>query len=179
MGLTVLTGPVASGKSRLAQRLTSTWTGPVTVIVTAEALDAEMSERIERHRRNRPAAWDLVEAPLDLESALAAVPDDAFVILDCLTLWASNQLGTGASPEQLIGMAVAAAKVTAARPSPTVAVTNEVGWGIVPMNEFARSYRDVLGRINAAFVDVADRAAVVVAGRAIPLVATGDSALLP
>ena len=178
MGLTVLTGPVASGKSRLAQRLASTWPGPVTAIVTAEALDVEMSTRIERHRASRPAAWDLIESPLDLEGALAAVADDVFVIVDCLTLWASNQLGAGASPEELIVLAASAAKVAADRPSPTVVVTNEVGWGIVPMNELARSYRDVLGRINAAFVDAADRSAVVVAGRAIPLPSTDDSALL-
>jgi adenosyl cobinamide kinase/adenosyl cobinamide phosphate guanylyltransferase len=54
MAMTLLTGPVASGKSRLAADLATRWAGPVAVVATAEALDEEMRERIERHRLERP-----------------------------------------------------------------------------------------------------------------------------
>ena len=169
MALTLLTGPVASGKSRLAAELASGWQGPVDVIVTAEALDDEMRARIDRHRAERPKSWIVHEEPLDLAGAIGVPAADAFVIVDCLTLWTSNRLGAGDAPDHVVELAVSAAGVAAARPAPTVVVTNEVGWGIVPVNNLARSYRDVLGRVNAAFADRAHRAWLVVAGRAMPL----------
>ena len=61
------------------------------------------------------------------------------------------------------------ARVAAARSAPTVVVTNEVGLGIVPATPLGRRYRDVLGRVNAAFADVADEALLVVAGRTLRL----------
>jgi adenosyl cobinamide kinase/adenosyl cobinamide phosphate guanylyltransferase len=169
MPLTVLTGPVASGKSRLAARMASTWTGPVVVIVTAEARDDEMRERIERHRRERPAGWTVREEPHDLVGAIDGSPPEAFAIVDCLTLWTSNLLGANVSGDDIVERARAVAGRTAERISPVVVVTNEVGWGIVPVNDMARSYRDLLGRVNAAFVEVADRAALVIAGNVVPL----------
>jgi adenosylcobinamide kinase / adenosylcobinamide-phosphate guanylyltransferase len=169
MALTLLTGPVASGKSRLAAQLASGWKGPVDVIVTAEALDDEMRARIERHRVERPVEWRVIEEPLDLEGALGAAAPDAFTIVDCVTLWTSNRLGAGDASDRVVELGRAAAGIAAARLAPTVVVTNEVGWGIVPMNELARTYRDVLGRVNAAFADRAERALLVVAGRAMSL----------
>ena len=170
MALTLLTGPVASGKSRLAAQLASRWQGPVEVIVTAEGLDDEMRARIERHRAERPAAWRVREEPLDLAVGLAALADDTFAIVDCLTLWASNRLGAGDAPEAVIDRARVAAALAAARAAPTVVVTNEVGWGIVPVNDLARVYRDLLGGVNGAFADHAESAWLVVAGRVMPLV---------
>lgn len=170
MALTLLTGPVASGKSRLAAKLASRWRGPVEVIVTAEGLDEEMRTRIERHRAERPAAWRVREEPLDLAVGLGALADDAFAIVDCLTLWTSNRLGAGDAPEAVVDLARAAAAVAAARSAPTVVVTNEVGWGIVPVNDLARAYRDLLGGVNGVFAERAERAWLVVAGRVMPLV---------
>jgi len=177
MALTLLTGPVASGKSRLAAQLASQWQGLVEVIVTAEGLDDEMRARIDRHRRERPESWVVHEEPLDLVGAIGTLPDDAFAIVDCLTLWTSNRLGAGDGPDEFVELAHEAATVAAARSAPTVVVTNEVGWGIVPMNELARAYRDVLGRVNAAFAERAERAFVVVAGRVLPLVHLDPAAL--
>lgn len=178
MAMTLLTGPVASGKSRLAAELATGWRGPVDVIVTAEALDDEMRARIERHRAERPDGWRVNEEPLDLSRALGALAADAFTIIDCLTLWTSNRLGAGDAPDQVVELAVSAADVAAARSAPTVVVTNEVGWGIVPVNDLARSYRDVLGRVNAVFADRAQRAWLVVAGRAMPLARLDPAELL-
>ena len=176
--LTLLTGPVASGKSRLAAQLASVWRGPVEVIVTAEPRDEEMRARIERHRAERPDGWGVVEAPLDLSGALDRAGADSFVIVDCLTLWTSNRMGTGDAGELMVELADAAADRAAARPAPTVVVTNEVGWGIVPVNDLARAYRDVLGRVNAAFAERAARAMVVVAGRVVPLEIPDPAAMM-
>ena len=62
------------------------------MIATAEARDDEMRERIEAHRRERPAGWRTVEEPLDLAGALRGLADDEFAIVDCLSLWVSNLL---------------------------------------------------------------------------------------
>jgi adenosylcobinamide kinase / adenosylcobinamide-phosphate guanylyltransferase len=169
MALTVLLGGARSGKSALAVRLAAGWDGPVTVVVTAEARDAEMAERIRRHRAERPGGWRTVEAPRELEAALAGTPAAAFVLLDCLTLWLANLMEQGLRDEQVMGLARSAAAVAAARTAPTVAVSNEVGAGIVPADAGSRRYRDLLGQVNAAWAAAADQALLLVAGRAVPL----------
>ena len=169
MALTVLLGGARSGKSALAARLAGSWAGPVTVVVTGQAGDAEMAERIERHRAERPRSWRTLEAPRELEPALTAAPDGGFVIVDCLTLWVSNLMGQGLAAGQVEQRARAAAAVAAARSGPTVAVSNEVGAGIVPAEAVARRYRDLLGQVNTIWAAAADQALLLVAGRAVPL----------
>jgi len=169
MALTVLLGGARSGKSALAQRLAGRWDGPVAVVATGQARDAEMAERIARHRAARPAGWETVEEPLELEAALAACGRDAFVAVDCLTLWVSNLLERGLTEAEVDARARSAASVAAARVAPTVAVSNEVGSGIVPADPLSRRYRDLLGQVNAVWAAAADHALLLVAGRAVPL----------
>ena len=132
MPLTLLLGGARSGKSALAARLAGRWDGPVTVVVTGEARDGEMADRIRRHRAGRPGHWRTVEAPHEPEAALAAAPADTFVVLDCLTLWVANLTEQGLDDGRVEAMARSAAATAAARAAPTVAVSNEVGAGIVP-----------------------------------------------
>jgi adenosylcobinamide kinase/adenosylcobinamide-phosphate guanylyltransferase len=169
MPLTLLLGGARSGKSALAARLAAGWAGPVTVVVTGEARDEEMAARIRRHRAGRPAAWRTVEAPSELEPALLAAPAGGFVIVDCLTLWVSNLLEGGLTDDEVERRAAAAAAAAAARAAPTVAVSNEVGAGIVPTGALARRYRDLLGQVNTIWAGAADQALLLVAGRAVPL----------
>jgi adenosyl cobinamide kinase/adenosyl cobinamide phosphate guanylyltransferase len=128
-----------------------------------------MAERIRRHRAERPTGWETVEAPRDLEAALAGAPAGAFVLLDCLTLWVSNLLEAELGDDQVMARARSAAAAAAARNAPTVAVSNEVGGGIVPADALSRRYRDLLGQVNAAWADAAGQALLLVAGRAVPL----------
>jgi adenosylcobinamide kinase / adenosylcobinamide-phosphate guanylyltransferase len=169
MGLTVLLGGARSGKSELASRLASAAARAVIVVVTAEALDEEMTERIRRHRATRPAAWTTVEAPIELASAVGDVSPEAFVVLDCLSLWVSNAMEAGLDDDRIVEQASEIATALAKRDVPAVVVSNEVGLGIVPVNALARRYRDTLGRVNATFVAEADRAYILVAGKALPL----------
>ena len=169
MALTLLLGGARSGKSALAVRLAGRWDGPVTVVATGEARDGEMAERIRRHRAGRPAGWRTVEEPLDLEAAIARAPEEALVLLDCLTLWVSNLMEQGLTDEQVGRRARSAAAAAAARAAPTVVVSNEVGAGIVPADALSRRYRDLLGQVNAAWAAAADQALLLVAGRAVPL----------
>ena len=167
--LTLLTGPVASGKSTLAVAMAEAAGEPVTVIATAEGLDDEMRARIARHRRDRPASWEVIEEPRDLLRAIEAPPSDACLIVDCLTLWVSNLIGAGLDAVVVQALASEAATACTRRAGDTIVVTNEVGWGIVPVHEVARAYRELLGRVNRAFAEISDRALLVVAGRALPL----------
>jgi adenosylcobinamide kinase / adenosylcobinamide-phosphate guanylyltransferase len=169
MALTFLVGGARSGKSSLAVRLAAEAGGPVVFVATTEARDEEMAARIERHRGERPADWSTVEALLDLAGALAAAPADACVVLDCLTLWTSNALEAGWSDETVERVAEEVAALAAARTAPTVVVSNEVGLGVVPDTPLGRRYRDVHGRVNAVFAAAAERAFLVVAGRALEL----------
>jgi adenosylcobinamide kinase / adenosylcobinamide-phosphate guanylyltransferase len=163
--LVVLLGGARSGKSALAVELARRSGAPVTVIATAEALDAEMAERIAAHRAERPAAWRTVEEPLELRAAIEDVPSADTLVVDCLSLWVASVLERDGVERE----AAAAASAAAARPGLTVAVSNEVGLGVVPATPLGRAYRDVLGRVNASWVAVADDAALVVAGRALRL----------
>jgi adenosyl cobinamide kinase/adenosyl cobinamide phosphate guanylyltransferase len=169
MALTVLLGGARSGKSALAVRAAGAWTGPVAVVVTAEARDAEMAARIERHRAERPDGWRTIEAPRGLEAALREVAADTLVIVDCLTLWVSNLAEAGLDDAEVARRAREAAALAAARPAPTLAISNEVGSGVVPASALARRYRDLLGQVNATWAAAAEQALLLVAGRALPL----------
>jgi adenosyl cobinamide kinase/adenosyl cobinamide phosphate guanylyltransferase len=169
MALTLLLGGARSGKSARALHLASDWEGQVVFVATAEDRDPEMAARIARHRLERPASWRTVEAPLDLVRAFDSIPVRAFVILDCLTLWVANALEAGWSDEDVERAGAAVATIAAARDQPTVVVSNEVGLGLVPQTPLGRSYRDLLGRVNAVFAAEAEQAYLMVAGRTLHL----------
>src|SRR5437588_3169754 len=175
MGLVFLTGGARSGKSRLAIELASRRRGPVVVLATAEALDEEMKERIRNHREQRPPGWATVEEPVELERAIRAAPVESYLVIDCLSLWVANLMGRELPPDQILARSRAAASLAAARGTGTVAVSNQVGSGIVPDNALGRRYRDVLGVVNADWASVASRCALVVAGRLLPLEAADDA----
>jgi adenosylcobinamide kinase / adenosylcobinamide-phosphate guanylyltransferase len=169
VSLLVLLGGARSGKSELAVRLARESGRPVTFLATGEAGDDEMRERIALHRAGRPTGWTTIEEPRELRRAIEeAMPPDTLIV-DCLSLWVANLIET-ADPEAVERESVEAARAAADREGLTIAVSNEVGLGVVPPTPLGRLYRDVLGRVNAAWVDVSESAALVVAGRRIPLV---------
>ena len=163
MSLVLLLGGARSGKSRLAVRLASEAGAPVVFLATGEAGDEEMADRIARHRAERPAGWTTVEEPVGLREAVAAAPPDATLVVDCLSLWVANVFES----REVEAEAREAAALAAART--TIAVSNEVGLGVVPATPLGREYRDVLGRVNAIWAEAADEAYFVVAGRVLRL----------
>ena len=169
MSLVVLLGGARSGKSRLALDLAAGAGGDVVFLATAEALDDEMAERIDAHRAERPSAWATVEEPVELRRALTSLEAGATCVVDCLSLWVSNLLLRGDEAKLVQEAAGACAKLAASREGRTIVVTNEVGLGVVPATPLGRAYRDLLGTVNRIWVEAADRAAFVVAGRPLPL----------
>lgn len=169
MSLTFLVGGARSGKSSLAVSLARRWSGHVSLIVTAEARDSEMTERIERHRSERPWDWTVIEEPTDMLGALRSVDDASLLIVDCLTLWVSNLMESDLSDAEIIETAQKVAAEAAGRGAPVIVISNEVGSGIVPMAALTRRYRDLLGAVNAAWSTAATDAYLVVAGRTLRL----------
>lgn len=161
-GLILLLGGARSGKSRFAQELA----GPfASLIATAEARDEEMAARIARHRAERPPTWETLEEPRDLAGALRRARHPT-VVVDCLTLWVANLLEAGLDPLAEAGRFLEAVRQSGKR---VIAVSNEVGMGIVPANPLARRYRDLLGEVNALLAQEAEEAYLLVAGRPLPL----------
>jgi adenosyl cobinamide kinase/adenosyl cobinamide phosphate guanylyltransferase len=168
VSLVVLLGGARSGKSRLAVRLAAASGAPVVFVATGEPGDEEMAARIERHRQERPAGWTTVEEPRRLRDAVAEAPGGCCLVVDCLSLWVANLIEQ-APAEAIEDEAAAAAGIAAARAGRTIAVSNEVGLGVVPATPLGRAYRDALGRVNQAWAAAADEAMLVVAGRVLQL----------
>lgn len=168
--LTVLLGGARSGKSTLAVRLGRAHPGPVVYVATSPRIagDDDLAARVSAHRAERPASWSTVETETDLTGALQAA-GTALVIVDCVTTWVGNLVHHGHAEPDVLAAVDAAIAAATGRGAPTVVVSNEVGLGIVPDNPLARTYRDLLGRANQRWVAAADRALLMVAGRALPL----------
>lgn len=160
--LTLITGPVASGKSRYACARAAKLGPRVLFIATCEPRDYAMRAKVERHRRERPATWDTVEVPHHLAAAVRSGYDAA--VVDCLTLFASQMLVAGRLEEEIQGEIDALAAIEAC---PLFVVTNEVGWGVVPVSDLGRAFRDLQGRVNQRAARAAREVVLLIAG--IPL----------
>lgn len=171
MPIELILGGARSGKSAYAEQQARQSGCAVTVIVTAQPLDAEMAARIEHHRARRPADWRTCEAPLDLAAALrAAAGEDRFVIVDCLTLWATNhlcppdQLATNALPANWSAARDELLEVLPRLEGRIALVANEIGLGVVPLGEATRRFVDEAGWLNQALAQRCDNVTLVAAG---------------
>jgi adenosylcobinamide kinase / adenosylcobinamide-phosphate guanylyltransferase len=161
MAVILITGGARSGKSTRAEARARALPGRPVYIATAEALDAEMRERIARHRVRRGQDWLERETPLELVAALVETDGGGARLVDCLTLWLSNLMHAERNWSE---EASHLANALAHQRSPVVLVTNEVGLGIVPDNALARRFRDAAGLLNQMIARVADEVEFVVAG---------------
>ena len=162
--LTVVVGGARSGKSRLAEAMVrASGACRATYIATAQAWDDEMAARIAVHRERRDGFWRTVEEPLHLSQVLPQVQPGEPVLVDCLTLWLTNQML--AEPPRDPDFAITdLVRLLAVVPAPVVLVSNEVGLGIVPDTPLGRSFRDHAGRLNQKVSEAADRVIFVAAG---------------
>ncbi len=162
--VTLVLGGARSGKSAYAERLVAESGLERLYVATGRAFDAEMDERIARHRADRGERWRTIEAPLDLVGALRreAAPD-RMILVDCLTLWVTNLM----LEERDVAAEAAALAACLGQehvPGPVVLVSNEVGLGIVPDNAMARAFRDHAGRLHQTIAALAGTVYFVAAG---------------
>jgi adenosylcobinamide kinase/adenosylcobinamide-phosphate guanylyltransferase len=188
VSLILLTGPVRSGKSAAAEALATARGGSVAVAVAGWDGDGEMRRRIGAHRDGRPADWTTIDAARADAAWLADVPAGTVLVLDCLGTLVSNicHEAVGDADTAPVGSeASVSARVDAlveallARDGDSVIVSNEVGWGIVPVWPGARLFRDELGRANRRLLEAADAAYLVVDGRFLDLRALPAHAVWP
>ena len=172
----LILGGARSGKSALAEKRAMECGLRVIYVATAENRDTEMARRIEHHRARRPVEWGLVEAPLHLAATLRQhAAADTCLLIDCLTLWLSNLFFAGHAAAQaeagqavdcalLAGETQALLNLLPALPGRIILVSNEVGWGIVPMDPVSRLFADEQGRLNQRVAAVAEQVTLVAAG---------------
>ncbi len=161
-----ITGGARSGKSGFALKEASLVPGRKAFIATAEAIDAEMKERIERHRRDRGAGWKTCEEPLRVSKVIEEMSENFDVlVLDCLTIWLANAMWAGTDVDMEIENLVRTIKrFSDNSPATLFIVSNEVGMGIVPENEMARKFRDLAGTLNQRVAEVSREVYWTVAG---------------
>jgi adenosylcobinamide kinase/adenosylcobinamide-phosphate guanylyltransferase len=166
-------GGARSGKSRHAEAMLA---GQAEVLYVAtgpapDGADADWADRVARHRRDRPATWTTLETR-DVAAAIgnAEVP----VLVDCLATWlAATMTEVGAWEEdparsweeRLDAETQRLVDAWTATGVPVVAVTNEVGCGVVPATRSGALFRDALGRLNQRMAASSDDVRLLVAGR--------------
>lgn len=171
--VTLITGGGRSGKSTHALWLAMRCEGKRAFVATAEAFDAEMSDRIAAHRKERGDAFMTVEEPLDPARILTGLPDDICVaVVDCLTVWLGNLMHHRPGMDERYPEVSGMMNVLMDPPCDLIIVTNEVGMGIVPIDGMSRRFRDMAGRINQEAAALADTVILMVCG--IPVVVKGD-----
>ncbi len=160
-----ITGGARSGKSSFAEKLAGGFAGKRAYVATAQALDPEMTARIEQHRQNRGDSWDTYEEPLAIAELVKKLGSSYQVILlDCLTLWLSNVIARVDDDDEVVSRFDALASALTDFKGSCIVVSNEVGLGIVPDNPLARRFRDLAGIINQRMALTADEAYFLAAG---------------
>lgn len=168
--LILILGGARSGKGIFAERMTEGFK-KVAYLATAEALDEEMRERIENHKKQRPGSWVTLEVPHNLVEAFRRIDSDTeVVVVDCLTLYISNQM-TRFSEEEIVEKVSELLDLLGAFRGRVIFISNEVGMGIVPEYKMGRDYRDILGKVNQVIAEAAGEVYLMVAG--IPLKVKG------
>lgn len=171
MGHVLVLGGARSGKTGFAERLAMRAGESPLYLATAQALDAEMRERVRLHQQQRHKRFATLEEPIALTTALkAAAKSHDVILVDCLTLWITNLLGTNhdvaAAVEEL------ATTLPMIESSQVILVSNEVGLGIVPDNPLARTFRDLAGAAHQRLAQICTDVHFVVAG--LPMTLKGE-----
>ncbi len=171
MGKVILViGGTRSGKSDFALARAEEIDGSHCFIATCPVTDDEMAARIKKHQQSRDTTvWSTIEEPLAIEQVVSRDEYDLYLV-DCLTLWISNLMmersssTTDCSEEFIETITGQLLKTVSAISATVIFVTNEVGTGIVPDNELARRYRDLVGTCNRIIAAAADEAVLVSCG---------------
>ncbi|ENW92214.1 bifunctional adenosylcobinamide kinase/adenosylcobinamide-phosphate guanylyltransferase [Acinetobacter dispersus] len=162
--LQLILGGARSGKSRLAEQTAKETGLSVIYIATAQALDAEMQQRIAHHQQQRPAHWHVYEEPIYLADRLLQCDQaNQLILVDCLTLWLTNLLLAEDSALQQQQMQKLF-EVLPQLQSQIILVSNETGLGVVPMGEISRRFVDEAGRLHQTLGQLANKVMFCVAG---------------
>ncbi len=158
--ITLIIGGIKSGKSAFALDLCKNFNRKL-FIATAQAIDEEIKQKIEIHKKQRGSHWDTIEEPVNLLEAIEEAKDYDIVLVDCLTMWINNLIYHHLEAEEKIEALIHYLKDFRGN---IIFVTNEVGLGIIPPNALGRKYINLMGTINSLLSRVADEVYFVVSG---------------
>ena len=168
-----ITGGCRSGKSRYALHYANQHFSRKLFMATCEALDEEMVQRIENHKKVRGTEWQTIEEPIEIVRKIRESGRDGEVILiDCLTLWLYNLLTKWDNDLKIIDETEKLIETIKQSPASFIIVSNEVGMGIVPADPLSRRYRDLLGTMNQRIAEALDTVIFMVSG--IPIFLKGN-----
>jgi len=158
-------GGTRSGKSTYALQRAQEWEGQLVYLATAEAKDEDMRQRIARHQaQRRRQRWVTVEEPIEVVWQLKELGENVGgVVLDCVTLWVSNAILSN-QREDLENQIAELVEELPLLSFHFLAVSNEVGLGLVPDNPLGREYRDLLGAINQQLAKACNEVVFMAAG---------------
>ncbi|WP_085919863.1 bifunctional adenosylcobinamide kinase/adenosylcobinamide-phosphate guanylyltransferase [Halomonas sp. CSM-2] len=165
-----VSGGARSGKSDIAEQrvLDVAASSTCYYLATADVYDDEMAARVARHRQSRGAQWLTLEAPLAIDRALQKVPDGSSVLLDCLTLWASQVLyASELSEDEGLALLAGALADAQARRVHLVIVSNDINETLPPSDVETWRYLAFLQRAHRRVAAEAGSVLEVVAGCAI------------
>lgn len=164
--VTFVIGGCRSGKSSFALDQANRISGKKKYFVaTSVPTDSEMEKRVVKHQQERGNDWQTIEEPVEIHAIINQYSSTAGVILvDCLTLWASNLLFQSEDSDQIDTAIHNLENALEKSQCPVFLVSNEVGMGIVPENDLARKFRDIAGLVNQRIASVSDRVVMTVAG---------------
>jgi adenosylcobinamide kinase/adenosylcobinamide-phosphate guanylyltransferase len=165
-------GGARSGKSVAAERMLAgrdsvdyVACGPA-----ADDTDPSWAERLRQHQARRPGPWTTLET-LDVAGVLDDDRPGVPVLIDCLSTWLAGVmdecgLWTGASTadKELAARSDELLDAWRSTKRRVVAVSNEVGSGVVPGSASGVRYRDELGSLNARVAAECEQVWLCVAG---------------
>lgn len=167
-----ITGGCRSGKSRYALHYANQHFSKKLFLATAEALDEEMAQRIENHKKVRGPEWQTVEEPIQIVDKIKENgASEKVILIDCLTLWLYNLLMRWDNDSRILEETERLIDSLKKSPASSILVSNEVGMGIVPADSISRRYRDLLGAMNQKIAARLDTVIFMVSG--IPLFLKG------
>jgi len=163
--MTFITGGCRSGKSRYALNYADRHFSKKVYLATCEALDEEMVQRIERHKKLRGPEWRTIEEPIGIVDQIRLLGDGVEVILlDCLTLWLSNLLIKWDDDSKIVKETERLIDTMKQSQTSFLVVSNETGMGIVPADPLSRRFRDLSGMANQKMAEAAHTAILMVSG---------------
>lgn len=186
MALTLITGPVRSGKSRFAELLATASALPVTYVATArpDPADLEWEARLRHHQERRPSGWQLIETAFQdgsLPEVLTQCKSGQCILVDSLGTWLADQMLSGDAhagitdtqslDEQTVRLLNSIRSCTAE----LILVGEETGWGVVPAYPLGRYFRDRLGKLQQDIAPLTQACYLVVSGYALDLKKLGIS----
>ncbi|MFN6991442.1 MAG: bifunctional adenosylcobinamide kinase/adenosylcobinamide-phosphate guanylyltransferase [Fervidobacterium sp.] len=162
----LITGGIKSGKSNFALQMAKNFKRRA-FLATGVAFDEEMKTRIEKHKQERGSDFQTYEEPVEVPKVLKVIENEYdVVVFDCLTTYLGNLMYYNLEVQSYIDDLISTLSTLKCE---AIIITNETGWGIIPDNQLARQYVEMLGKINSKIANLSKEVYVMISGIGVKL----------